>query len=155
MKFIVTLLTVVFSMGAFASDPVYPVKNIRYISEFDYRTEVSDSDKYVVMVFSNDSCLERTIIDRSCWLFEKKLDYFVPKFSSKVKVIGFNTYFDNYRVAGDFNIKKDPTVVIINKGQIIKRFEPVYNPQTVPGTINLGWQDQLLKEVLAVVSQIH
>lgn len=155
MKSLVATLMLLLSLNALASDPVYPTKNIRYVTDYDYRTEVLDSDKYVVMVFSSDECLERTIIERSCFLFEKKLDYFVPKFSSKVKVIGFNTYFDNYRMVSDFNITKKPTVIIMINGKILKRFEPVYyqpNPNQVP---RLDWQDTLLTEVLDVVGQIR
>jgi hypothetical protein len=107
------------------------------------------------MVFSSDECLERVIVDRGCWQFERKLDYFVPKFSSKVKVVGFNTFFDNYSLVNDFHITKTPTVVIMINGKILKRFEPVYmqpNPYQIP---RLDWQDTLLKEVLEVVGQIR
>ncbi len=155
MKSLLALMLLALSLNALSFDPVYPTKNIRYVSDRDYRTEVLDSDKYVVMVFSSDECLERTIIDRGCWQFERKLDYFVPKFSSKVKVIGFNTYFDNYSLVSDFNITKKPTVVIMINGKILKRFEPVYyqpNPNHVP---RMDWQDTLLKEVLDVVGQIR
>lgn len=155
MKSLLALLLLALSLNALSFDPVYPTKNIHYVSDRDYRTEVLDSDKYVVMVFSSDECLERTIIDRGCWQFERKLDYFVPKLSSKVKVIGFNTYFDNYSLVSDFNITKKPTVVIMINGKILKRFEPVYyqpNPNHVP---RMDWQDTLLKEVLDVVGQIR
>jgi thioredoxin-like negative regulator of GroEL len=87
-------------------------------------------------------------------MFEKKLDYFVPKFSSNVKVVAFNTYFENYSVVSQFQIQKIPTVIIIKNGQIIKRFEATYAPADINNG-RLGWQDELLKEVLNVVSQIH
>jgi hypothetical protein len=155
MKSLITAFLAFISLKALAFDPVYPVKNLRYISERDYRQEVLESDKYVVMVFSSDDCLERTIVERSCWLFEKKLDYYVPKFSSRVKVVGFNTYFENYIMVRDFHIKNRPTVVVMIKGQAIKRFEPVYQdarPYSVP---YLHWQDRLLKDVLSYVGSIH
>jgi hypothetical protein len=155
MKSFIAALMLAISFNALSFDPVYPTKNIRYVNDRDYRTEVLDSDKYVVMVFSSDECLERTIIDRSCWLFERKLDYFVPKFSSKVKVIGFNTFFENYGMVRDFNIIKKPTVIIMINGKILKRFEPVFNqpnPNRIP---RMDWQDTLLKEVLDVVGQIR
>jgi thioredoxin-like negative regulator of GroEL len=153
MKGLLTLIALCFAFSAW-SDVTYPVKNFKYISDWDYREEVQDSDKYVVMVFSSKSCLERTIIDRSCFMFEKKLDYFVPKFSSNVKVVAFNTYFENYNVASQFQIQKIPTVIIIKSGQIIKRFEATYAQPDINNG-RLGWQDELLKEVLSVVSQIH
>ena len=153
MKGLLTLITLCFAFSAW-SDVTYPVKNFKYISDWDYREEVQDSDKYVVMVFSSKSCLERTIIDRSCFMFEKKLDYFVPKFSSSVKVVAFNTYFENYTVVSQFHIQKIPTVIIIKNNQIIKRFEPTYAQADINNG-RMGWQDELLKEFLSVLSQIH
>lgn len=146
MKGVFTLIALCFAFSAWSFDVTYPVKNFKYISDWDYREEVQDSDKYVVMVFSSKSCLERTIIDRTCFLFEKKLDFFVPKFSSKVKVVAFNTYFENYTVASQFYVQNTPSVIIIKDNQIIKRFEPTYR---------MGWQDELLQEVVNVVSQIR
>ena len=153
MKGLLTLIALCFAFSAW-SDVTYPVKNFKYISDWDYREEVQDSDKYVVMVFSSKSCLERTIIDRSCFMFEKKLDYFVPKFSSSVKVVAFNTYFENYTVVSQFHIQKIPTVIIIKNNQIIKRFEPTYAQADINNG-RMGWQDELLKEFLSVLSQIH
>lgn len=154
MKAIFTMLALAFAFSVLAFDVTYPVKNYKYISDFDYREEVQDSDKWVVMVFSTKECLERTIMDRSCFLFEKKLDYFVPKFSKNVKVVGFNTYFENYTVVSQFNLRKVPTVIIMRDNQIIKRLEATYalpnwNQQ------RMSWQDELLKETLEVVSQLH
>lgn len=154
MKFLFTTMLIAFSFSVFATDVTYPVKNFKYLQDADYRDEVQDSDKYVVMVFSSKDCLERTIIDRSCWLFEKKFDYFVPKFSSSVKVVGFNTYFENYQTASYFQITKRPTVIIIKNNQIIKRFEPSYAQADI-NQGRLGWQDELLKDVIAVVQQIR
>ena len=155
MKALLTAVLIAFGLNALAADPFYPVNNIRYVSDRDYRTEVLDSDKYVVMVFSSDDCLDPTIIERARWRFEKKMDYFVPNFSTKVKVIGFNTYFENYLIAGDFHITKTPTVIIMFKGQIIKRFEPVYNPANPNRIPQMDWQDVLLQDVLNVVGQIR
>ena len=53
--------------------------------------EVEQSDKYVVMIFSSRYCLERSIMDRGCFLFERKFDYYIPTLSEKIKVVGFNT----------------------------------------------------------------
>jgi thioredoxin-related protein len=150
MKTIFLLLS--FCLSALAADVEYPIKNFSYISDFDYREEVEIKDKYVVMVFSSKDCLERTIVDRSCWLFERKLDYFVPKFSPKVKVIGFNTFFENYQVASRFMVQKTPTVIILRNGQQLSRFEADYRY----GNWTEGnWQDRLLKQVLDAVSQIR
>jgi thioredoxin-related protein len=149
MKTVLLLLS--FCLSAFA-DVDYPVKNFNYVSDFDYREEVEIKDKYIVMVFSNKDCLERTIIDRSCWLFERKLDYFVPKFSPKIKVVGFNTFFENYQVASRFQVQKTPTVIILRNGQQLSRFEADYRY----GHWTEGnWQDRLLKQVLDTVSQIR
>jgi hypothetical protein len=153
MKGLLTLIAFCFAFSAW-SDVTYPVKNFKYISDWDYRDEVQDSDKFVVMVFSSKSCLERSIIDRSCFMFEKKLDYFVPNFSSSVKVVAFNTYFENYSVVSQFQIQKIPTVIIIKNNQIIKRFEATYAQPDINNG-RMGWQDELLKEVLNVVSQIR
>lgn len=153
MKFLIMLLSVTFTLTALA-DVVYPVKNFKYISDWDYREEVERSDKYVVMIFSSKDCLERTIVERSCFLFEKKLDYFVPTFSPKVKVVGFNTFFENYRIVSDFHINKVPSVIIIKDNKIIKRIEPSYQrPDLNQG--RLGWQDELLKETVETVYQIR
>lgn len=141
MKFVLIILATALSLTAFAQRATYPVKNIRYISEWDYSSEVLRSEKFVVMVFSSEACLERISVERSCWLFEKKLDYFVPTFSSNVKVIGFNTSFENYRLTNDLGILKSPTVILMNKGRILKRY-------------STGSQDQLLKNVLNDISKI-
>lgn len=155
MKSLLAVLALMLSVSAFAVD--YPVKNFKFISDFDYREEVQDSDKFVVMVFSSKECLERTIVDRTCFMFEKKLDYFIPKLSNKLKFVGFDTYFDNYQVSSQFHITKNPTVIIIKNNQIIKRFEPVfrpyYNPQSQ--TPNLNYQDELLRDVLNTLQQIR
>lgn len=153
MKGLITLIALCFAFTAW-SDVTYPVKNFKYISDWDYTEEVQSSDKYVVMVFSSKSCLERINIDYSCFLFEKKLDYFIPGFSSKVKIVGFNTYFENYSVVSQFNVQHNPTIIIIKDNQILKRFESTY---AYPDLNNgrLGWQDELLKEVLDTVQKIR
>lgn len=153
MKGLITLIALCFAFSAW-SEVTYPVKNFKYISDWDYQEEVQNSDKYVVMVFSSKSCLERTIIDYSCFLFEKRLDYFIPGFSSKVKVVGFNTYFENYSVVSQFNVQNVPSVIIIKDNQIIKRFETSYEQPDLNNG-RLGWQDELLKEVLNTVNQIR
>lgn len=153
MKYIISLITLCFALSALA-EVNYPVKNFKYISDWDYREEIQDSSKYVVMVFSSKSCLERINVDRSCFLFEKKLDYYIPGFSSKVKVVGFNTFFENYTVVSQFNISKMPTVIIMKNNQIIKRMEANYLPYDIM-TGRQGWQDELLKEVVSTVSQIR
>lgn len=153
MKKIIFLLTVLMSFSAMA-EVVYPVKNFKYISDFDYREEVQDSDKFVVMIFSSKECLERVIVDRSCWLFEKKLDYFVPSFSPKVKLVGFNTYFENYSVVSQFHIQQRPTVIIIKDNQILKRIEPNFaRPDMTVG--RLSWQDEMLKETIETIYKIR
>lgn len=154
MKNLLALLALCFAYSAFSFDVTYPVKNYKYISDWDYRSEVQDSNKYVVMVFSSKNCLERITIERSCFLFEKKLDYFIPKFSSNIKLVGFNTFFENYQVASQFNVRKTPTVIIIKNNQIIQRLEGTYQrPDYTQG--RLSWEDELLRETLEVVSQIR
>jgi len=150
MKGLLTLIALCFAFSAW-SDVTYPVKNFKYISDSDFRDEVQNSDKYVVMVFSSKSCLERINIDRSCFMFEKKLDYFVPSFSANVKVVAFNTFFENYNIMSQFQVFKIPSVILLKDNQILKRFEPAYD-QTDG---RLDWQDDLLKEVLNTVYQIH
>lgn len=153
MKCLFSILALCFAVSALA-EVTYPVKNFKYISDWDYREEVQDSNKFVVMVFSSSSCLERINVDRSCLLFEKKLDYFIPAFSSKVKIVGFNTFFENYSVVSKLHITKIPTVIIIKNNQIIKRMEASYLPYDIM-TARQGWQDELLKEVVSTISQIH
>ncbi len=153
MKGLLILLSLCFTVSAW-SDVTYPVKNFKYISDWDYREEVQDSDKYVVMVFSSKSCLERVVIDRSCFMFEKKLDYYIPSFSSKVKVVGFNAYFENYTVVSQFYVQKMPTVIILKNNQIIKRFEATFDQPDINNG-RMGWQDELLKEVLNTIYQIR
>jgi hypothetical protein len=153
MKYLIYLITLCFAFSALA-EVNYPVKNFKYISDWDYREEVQDSSKYVVMVFSSKNCLERTIVDRSCFLFEKKLDYYIPGFSSKVKVVGFNTFFENYTVVSQFHITKIPTEIILKNDQIIKQMEASYLTYNIM-TGRQVWQDKLLKEVVSTVSQIR
>jgi len=153
MKYIISLIAVFFVFSALA-DVTYPVKNYKYISDWDYREEVQDSQKYVVLVFSSKNCLERINIDRSCFLFEKKLDYYIPGFSSKIKIVGFNTFFENYTVVSQFNITKIPTVIIMKNNQIIKRMEATHLQADIMNG-RLDWQDELLKEVVTTLSQIR
>lgn len=152
MKSFLFALSLTLGLSAFAADMEYPVQNYKYISEWDYRDEVEVKDKFVVLVFSSKDCLERAIIDRSCWLFEKKFDYFVKKFSPVVKVVGLNTYFENYRVTSQFMIKKNPTIIIMRNGQQLHRFEPKHNAVNIQ---NGPWEDQLLQETLNVISKFH
>src|SRR3989344_967218 len=126
MKGLLTLLALSFTFAAWSFDVVYPVKNYQYISDWDYQEEVQDSDKYVVMVFSSKSCLERINIEYSCFLFERKLDYFIPSFFKNVKVVGFNTYMENYQIVSNLKVSGVPSVIIMKDNQIIKRIEPSY-----------------------------
>ncbi len=153
MKGLLFLIMLLFTFSAW-SDVTYPVKNFKYISDWDYREEVQDSNKYVVMVFSSKNCLERVVIDRSCFMFEKKLDYYIPSFSSQVKVVGFNAYFENYTVVSQFYVQKMPTVIILKNNQIIKRFEATFDQPDINNG-RMGWQDELLKEVLNTIYQIR
>ncbi len=154
MKVLIILASLLLGTQAYAIQIQYPVKNFKYLSESDYRVEVQDSKEYVLVVFSNNDCLERTIIDRSCFMFEKKLDYSLPSFSKKVKVVAFNTYFENYLIANDFNITHTPTVILLKNNQVLKRFEPT---NALPDINNgrLSSQDELFKEVLKTVYQIN
>ena len=153
MKGLFSLILLCCTLSAWA-DVTYPVNNFKYISDWDYREEVQDSDKFVVMIFSSKTCLERVIIERSCFLFERKLDYFIPSFSPKIKVVGFNAYYDNYTVVSQFNIQKIPTVIILKNNQILKRFEPTYAQPDINNG-RMGWQDELLKEVVSSLNQIR
>lgn len=153
MKSLFSVLALCFAFSALA-EVTYPVKNFKYISDLDYREEVQDSNKFVVMIFSSKSCLERINVDRSCFLFEKKLDYFIPSFSSHIKIVGFNIFFENYSVVSQFNITKIPTVIIMKNNQIIKRMEANYLPYDVMNG-RQAWQDELLKEVVSTLSQIR
>lgn len=154
MKGLLLVLALTTTLSAFASEINYPVKNYKYFSESDFQTEVSESNKYVVMVFSSKECLERTARDPQCFVFERKLDMFVPKFSPLVKVVGFNTYFDNYLLLQQFQISKVPTVIIIKNNRVLNRIEPKF----IRPDINNGrfsWEDELLREVTQTVSRIH
>lgn len=154
MKGLILAVSLVFSLGAFASDVTYPVKNFKYFSELDFTNEVSESDKYVVMVFSSKECLERTARDPICFLFERKLDVFVPKFSPLVKVVAFNTYFDNYQLIQQFQISKNPTVIIIKNNRVLNRFEPKFRQPDINNG-RFAWQDELLREVTSTIFRIH
>ncbi len=144
MKILMLILLSLVSLAALAVE--YPVKNIRYLSTDDYLREVQNSDQYIVMVFSSQECLERIVPERNCWLFERRLDAFTPSFSSKFKVIGFNTYYENYSLVAFFNLVFFPTVIIMKDNYILERLEP----QT-----HFGWQDELLKRTLEAVYQIR
>lgn len=150
MKGLLILAAMFFAYAAWSND-IYPVKNYKYISDWNYREEVEDSKQYVVLVFSSKECLERTIVERQCFLFEKKFDYFIPQLSSKLKVVGFNTYFENHQVVSQFNVKNQ-AVILMKDGKILKRIEPDFRrPDVVTGS----WQDRLLKETLDTLRQIH
>jgi thioredoxin-related protein len=158
MKGLLILIAFLFVYSAWSSVenfPVeYPVKNYQYITDFEYDREVRESDQYILLVFSSKDCLERTIIDRSCFLFEKKLDYFIPSFSPRIKVVGFNTYFENYQTTTYFQIHARPTVILLKNNSELKRMEATHlRPDVVNG--RLDWTDELLKEVLETVRFIR
>ncbi len=152
MKQLLTLIAFAFALQAFGV--TYPIKNYSYISDADSNREVEESDQYVVMVFSDSNCLNRSVRERDCFLFERKLDAYVPTFSSLVKVVGFNTYFENYQMVSDFLIHVKPTVILIKDNQVIKRLEATYRrpdySQPTP-----GWQDELLRQTIEMVGSIR
>ena len=158
MKSILILIAFLFAYSAWSSSEQssieYPVKNYNYITDFEYQREVQESDDYVLLVFSSKDCLERTIIDRTCFLFERKLDYFIPSFSSHIKVIGFNTYFENYQTTSMFQIQVRPTVILMKNNSILKRMEATHLSPDLP-IGRLDWTDELLKEVLDTVRFIR
>ena len=153
MKSFLLFMALSFSFASWSAVE-YPVKNYSYLSDLDYQSEVQTSDKYIVMVFSSNYCLNRSIVDRSCFLFERKFDAFIPSFSSKVKIVGFNTYFENNYVSQLFQITNTPTVIIFKDNLMLKKMEATYAPiDLVIGRIN--WQDAFLQEVVNEVYKIR
>lgn len=150
MKILAFISTLLFSLASFAFE--YPVKNFQYISDLDYHDEVESSEKYVVMIFSSRYCLERTIVDRSCFLFERKFDYYIPSFSDKIKIVGFNTYFENYQIVNQFMIRSNPTIIIMKNGQQIDRLEPDFQR---PDYNRMSWEDRFLQLVTSKLYQIR
>lgn len=140
MKTLALLTGLFISISAFAFE--YPVKNFYYISDADYRDEVEQSDKFVVMIFSSRYCLDRTIMDRSCFLFERKFDYYIPSFSEKIKVVGINTYFENQQLVDQFMIRQTPVVIIMKNGEQIDRLAPDFQD---PDYYQMSWEDRFLK----------
>lgn len=150
MRMFALLSSLFFSLTTFAFD--YPVKNYQYISDWDYSEEVERSDKYVVMIFSSRYCLERSIVDRSCFLFERKFDYYIPSFSNKIKVVGFNTYFENYQIVNQFMIRQTPVIIIMKDGHQIDRLEPDFQR---PDYNRMSWEDRFLQLVTSKLYQIR
>lgn len=153
MKSILVLAALSFSFATWSSIE-YPVKNYKYLSDSDFQTEVQNSEKYVVMVFSSSYCLDRSIVDRSCFLFERKFDALAPSFSSKVKIVGFNTYFENSYVSQLFQITQNPTVIIFKDNLILKKLEATYEPTDVVNG-RIYWQDAFLRDVINEVYKIR
>ena len=142
MKTLALLTCLLISMSAFAFE--YPVKNFRYLSDSDYRNEVEQSDKYVVMIFSSRYCLERSIMDRGCFLFERKFDYYIPTLSEKIKVVGFNTYYENQQLIDQLMIRQTPVVIIMKNGHEIDRLAPDFQD---PDYYQTSWEDRFLELV--------
>ncbi len=140
MKTLTLLTGLLISISAFAFE--YPVKNFYYITDSDYTDEVEQSDKFVVMIFSSRYCLDRTIMDRSCFLFERKLDYYIPSFSEKIKVIGINTYFENQQLVDQLMIRQTPVVIIMKNGLEIDRLAPDFQG---PDYYQTSWEDRFLE----------
>ncbi len=139
------------ALNAFSKD--YPVKNFQYIDEYDFSSHLN-SNKIVAVVFSNSSCLERTYPDRSCMLFERKFDYFVPSFANKVKVIAADLYFQNYSLPQMYQISMLPTVVLFIDGFEVAREEANIRIFDF-NTIQLNWEDDLLNRSLQMINKIN
>jgi thioredoxin-like negative regulator of GroEL len=150
MKSLIFIISLFFSLQSIAFE--YPVKNFRFISEWDFHDEVERSDKYVVILFSSSACLERAIHHRSCFLFEKKLDHFIPSFSKQIKMVGVNTYFENYQLKNHFQITKTPVVIVLKNGQQIDRIEPDF---ARPDYYRMSWENRFLQLVTSKLYQIR
>lgn len=150
MKRLVLICALFTSLTSFGFE--YPVKNYQYISDWDYIDEVERSDKFVVMVFSSRYCLERTIVDRGCFLFEKKFDYYIPSLSDKIKIVGFNTHFENYQIVNQFMITQTPLIIIMKNGKQIDRLEPDFQR---PEFNRMSWEDRFLQLVISKLYQIR
>lgn len=160
MKNIAFVLALMFSGFASAASD-FPLKNIKILTEWDYTKEVQNSNQYVAMIFSSSACLEKITIDSSCLLFEKRMDYVAPKFSKNVKVVVFNTYFENYRLKDQFSIQKTPTVILMKNGKIVKRLEPdttigrTFARPTLSNPYALTWSEVLFKQTSDLLFSIQ
>ncbi len=150
MKNIAFAFALLFSSLSFAT-PDFPLKNIKVLTEWDYATQIQNSNQVTAIIFSSSACLERVTMDNNCLLFERRMDYVAPKFS-KVKLVVFNTYFENYRLKNEFNITKIPTVILMKDGKILKRLEPDFSigipagRSTLSNPYALSWSEVLFKK---------
>ncbi len=130
------------------ADSAFPVDHIKYIDGYSFEDEVEMAKGKVVVIFSNGSCLWTSYPARSCFLFEKRIDFFGKQIKSRgYKLIGIDVGFRNIEVFQRYSLTSKPSVIIFNKGYEVERFEPRYSQQDRAPYV-LSWQDDLTKRVI-------
>lgn len=83
------------------------------ITKENYITEVDDSDKPVLLDFWADWC-------PPCKMLSPIIDELAEEYKDKIKIAKIDTDADG-ELAQKFNISSIPTLVLLNKGEVIKQ----------------------------------
>ena len=145
------LLAFLFSFSLFANEYVF--ENITALDNFDYESVVFEDDKKVILIMNYGNCMGSS---RSCYSYEKKIDYLAPQ----IKARGFEIY--NLDVSFHlshqrYNIQKLPAVLFIQNGSLVTILEPntcnIYERHPDCRMRNLTWVNYLLQETIDTIDQ--
>jgi hypothetical protein len=160
MKTFILLFTFITS-AAYAQFNLPPVHNFPYIDLFDYRAEVEDSDRPVVLIISSAACLRGGFVSRSCMLTERRIDqHFVPKIAHRIKTVGVLVDHGIPRLPYHLQVTRFPTVFMMYRGMVLDKVEPVPTPRdpvTHHPVLDLrrgSWEAQFIAEFEQKLAQL-
>lgn len=156
---ILLLLSLLISPSLWAAkilqDTALPLENFDYIDEIEFEEQVVESQKPVVVFLSDASCLWNSFPARSCFLVEKKVDYFGKKIKARGwKLVGLDVSFRNLELARRYSAVYRPTALVFYKGQMIEKIEPRFKSED-RSTYVISWQDDMAKRVLDLIERFH
>jgi hypothetical protein len=141
--------------GKIVNATAMPLENFEYIDEVEFEAKVEESSKPVVFFLSDASCLWTSFPARSCFLVEKKVDFFGKQIKARGwKLIGLDVSFRNLELARRYSAVYKPTVLIFYKGQMIEKIEPRFKSEERSPYV-ISWQDDMAKRVLNLIERFH
>lgn len=158
MRFIL-LLSLLLSPKLWAAkivqDTALPLENFDYIDEIEFDDKVVESQKPAVVFLSDASCLWTSFPACSCFLVEKKVDFFGKQIKARGwKLIGLDVSFRNLELARRYAAVYKPTALVFYKGQLIEKIEPRFKSEDRSPYV-ISWQDDMAKRVLDLIERFH
>lgn len=157
MKFLLLVLTLSFSLSAFAWDNEYKFDNFKVVDDYDFREVVLENKEWSIVIFNKGYCpLSDSKMD--CFPFEMKLNSLAKKLyarNNNLQIINMDTDFSFTHQR--FNLKATPAVVLLLDGQIMATIEanrcnPYRNPNCDYRRLN--WANDLLQRTLDEIYKI-